>query len=84
MSFKKQKFCTDNVIIRFDGGPKCTNNQLQRCEVCYADYVEMMLRNRAETETKNFARLREEASLHAIYKVQFYDNLNKKNPFYIH
>jgi len=59
----------NNVIIRFDGGPKCTNNQLQRCEVCYAEYIEMMLRNRAETETKNFTRLREESSSHVMYNI---------------
>lgn len=50
--------------FRFGGGPKCTNNQLQRCEVCYAEYIDLMLRNRAEMEMKNFARLREESSLH--------------------
>ncbi|XP_027846553.2 ubiquitin carboxyl-terminal hydrolase 20-like isoform X2 [Aphis gossypii] len=54
----------DYLHSKFDGGPKCTNNQLQRCEVCYAEYIEMMLRNRAETETKNFAKLREESSSH--------------------
>lgn len=54
------------ILLRFGGGPKCTNSQLQRCEVCYAEYIEMMLRNRAETETKNFARLQEESSPHVI------------------
>lgn len=51
---------------RFGGGPKCTNNQLQRCEVCYTEYIEMMLKTRAETETKTFARLQEELSPHVI------------------
>ncbi|XP_025408642.1 ubiquitin carboxyl-terminal hydrolase 33-like [Sipha flava] len=54
----------DYLHSKFGGGPKCTNSQLQRCEVCYAEYIEMMLRNRAETETKNFARLQEESSPH--------------------
>lgn len=54
---------------RFGGGPKCTNNQLQRCEVCYAEYIELMLRNRAETETKNFTRLGEELNPHVMYNV---------------
>lgn len=30
----------------------------------------MMLRNRAETETKNFTRLREESNPHVIYYKQ--------------
>lgn len=55
------------LLYRFGGGPKCTNNQLQRCELCYAEYIEMMLRNRAETESKNFARLGEESNPHVIY-----------------
>lgn len=70
---------SNNIIIRFDGGPKCTNNQLQRCEVCYADYIETMLKNRIETETKNFARLGEETSLHVIYNLK-----NAKKQTYKH
>ncbi|XP_050443595.1 ubiquitin carboxyl-terminal hydrolase 20 [Adelges cooleyi] len=54
----------DYLYSKFGGGPKCTNNQLQRCEICYGEYMDMLLKKRAENETKHFSRLGEELNLH--------------------